>query len=494
MQAKNVKELHSNFVNFSKCDGDIKYMTLSDLLCLLKKNELEQSVLELPTQRLVLSNVYDCICGDNGDLQDLSIQCLPYMTIQFAVEEVLSLSLRFCQHLQRDLPPKKDDEERYSKLLRQSTIMAASLRSMCTSNTLLLELSQQNKIPTPHLLSSSASAAAAARPLTDSPLLLPNTAFSGSASTPSADDDAKSAAAGTTSADVSNDNISRLIESLSSLLLNIIASKQQSMRIQVTKHCAKQQLAASGPASKRQSIPNEVILDLGHFHEAILLALDVLSAVIEQHGKRVSFIFDSATNVLLQLLSGPNHRYSDHDDGGHAAADPLHSAATATPTAKGLMESPKVNRKAIECLGALCRFLPDPELKVILETLCQAMRRCLDNEQFSTMKNLFDAVATISDDQAASTEHDEAQSSAKKRRRRGLSVDNVATLCLVVMELIAGDAVTAQIEVREHGLMALETLIKNANSSSIIALFPRILPIVAQALRYGVSTDDFGRF
>lgn len=119
------------------------------------------------------------------------------MTIQFAVEEVLSLSLRFCQHLQRDLPPKKDDEERYSKVLRQSTIMAASLRAMCTSNTLLLELSQQNKIPTPHLLSSSVPAAS--RPLTDSPLLLPNTAFSGSApSAMTADDDAKSAATGTT--------------------------------------------------------------------------------------------------------------------------------------------------------------------------------------------------------------------------------------------------------------------------------------------------------
>lgn len=71
MQAKTVKELHSNFVKFAKCDVDIKYMTLSDLLCLLKKNEVEQSVLELATQRLVLSNVYDCIRGDNGDLQDL---------------------------------------------------------------------------------------------------------------------------------------------------------------------------------------------------------------------------------------------------------------------------------------------------------------------------------------------------------------------------------------------------------------------------------------
>ena len=455
MQAKNVKELHSNFVNFSKCDGDIKYMTLTDLLSLLKKNELEQSVLEEDTQRLVISNVYDCICGDNGELQDLSIQCLPFMTIQFAVEEVLSLSLKFCQHLQRDLPPKKDDEERYNKLLRQSRIITSSLRSMCTSNTLLLELSQQNKIPTPHLMSSSVGSSVGAggggggRPLTDSPLLLPNTAFSGPPLNP-IDDDSKSAATGSTSNDVSNENISRLIESLSSLLLNIIAAKQQSMRIEVTKHCAKQQ--------QQSSIPNELIVDLEHFHEPILLALDVLSAIIEQHGKRVSFIFDTATNVLLQLLSGANHQYS----GDNQSANALDAA---TSTVKALMESNKVNRKAIECLGSLCRFLPNPELKVILETLCQTMRKCREHEQYSTLKNLFGAVSKISDDQRDSSEDDlsssqsTARSKRSSRRRKGLSFDNVSTLCVVVMELITGQSVTEQIEIREHGLMAMETLI-----------------------------------
>lgn len=245
------------------------------------------------------------------------------------------------------------------------------------------------------------------------------------------------------------------------------------MRIEVARHCAKQQ-------TKGQSLPNELMLDLEHFHEAILLALDVLSAVIEQHGKRVSFIFDSATNVLLQLLSGPKPLYWDHVEPDHV--EPDHAA-------KGLMESPKVNRKAIECLGALCRFLPDPELKVILETLCQTMRRCLENEHFSTTKNLFDAVATISDDQTASTEHDQAAAAktANKRRPKGLSLDNVTTLCLAVMELVAHDAVREHIQLREHGLIAIETLLKNAKYSAVITLFPSIMPIVAEALRYALT-------
>eukprot|EP01084_Bolivina_argentea_P052967 97239_1 len=210
MQSKNIKELHSNFVNFIKCDSDIKFMTLSDLLSLLKKNELEVSVLELETQRLIISNIYECICGDNGDLQDLSIQCLPYITIQFNKEEIISLSLKLCKHLQHDLPSKKDDEEKYNSILRQLIIITNSIKSMCKSNKLLYELSLQkgnikDKIPTPTL--------------NDSPLLLPNTAFTTESKTESKIDSNNDINNNNNNNNITNENITQLIESLSSLLL-----------------------------------------------------------------------------------------------------------------------------------------------------------------------------------------------------------------------------------------------------------------------------------
>ena len=257
--------------------------------------------------------------GDNGDLQDLSIQCLPYITIQFNLEEIISLSLKLCKHLQNDLPSKKEHgEEKYNDILRQCIVITNSIKSMCKSNILLIELSKQNnpnnKIPTPHLLSKNTKTNANDQTLSESPLLLPNTAFSTDTNTQNDNDNNNEDDTKMTNNDtINHENITQLIQSLSSLLLNIIASKQQSMKIAFEKHIKKQQqLLSNNKASNTSgSIQNEIIISFEHYHEQILFALDILSTIIDNHGQNVSFIFESATSVLLQLLSGAHHDYSD---------------------------------------------------------------------------------------------------------------------------------------------------------------------------------------
>eukprot|EP01083_Nonionella_stella_P290978 990129_1 len=434
MQSKTVKELHHNMRNFSKCDADLKYMTLTDLLSLLKKNELEPSILGIDTQRLVLGNIYQCICGDKGDLQDLSMQCLPYITIQFNSEEMISLSLKLCKHLQSDLPSRQDDEEKYNSILRESVVITNSIKCMCCANRVLFNMSHQ-RISAPPLL-------------TDSPLLLPQTAFTNTAAT--SDDQKtqnKSNDDGSNPTSIANhENISRLIESLSSLLLNIIASKQQSMMIEFTKH-------NDNPREWLASICFE------HYHEQILFALDVLFTIIDNHGKAVSFIFESASSVLLNLLSGAHHDYTNSNN-------------KITENTK-VLESKKVNKKAIECLGSLSRFLPDKELKHIINTLCDTITKCIEQREYTTLKNLFDAINKISND-----------------CNKKLSFASQCELCNKTLSVISSDAMKEEIEVREYGLMALETLIANSSSSNIISLFPEILAVLSLGLKYDPNVHN----
>ena len=148
-----------------------------------------------------------------------------------------------------------------------------------------------------------------------------------------------------------------------------------------------------------------------------------------------------------------------------------------------------MNKKAIECLGSLSRFLPHNELTVIIDTLCQTITKCEKNQEYSTLKNLFNAINTISNDQAIKQQlnkfkdKDDAKTSTKNNNK-GLSFASVKQLCFIVIDVISNENMQSQIEVREYGFMALETLIKNSYSSNIISLFPQFLPVIADGLKY----------
>ena len=213
--------------------------------------------------------------------------------------------------------------------------------------------------------------------------------------------------------------------------------------------------------AKNVKTKSEAILSFEHYHDLILFALDILAAIIVNHGQNVSFIFDSAISVFFQLLSGANYVYSDQDK---VVKQSEHSTAH-----NKIFESKKVNKKVIECLGSLSRFLPQNELNLIIDKLCQNMSKCVANAQYSTLKNLFNAIIKISNDQMD---------------KKGLSQANMSKLCGIIIGIISNDGIKQQIEVREYGFMALETLIKNSNSSNIIGAFPQILEVVANALRF----------
>ena len=351
--AKTLAQLQSSFKNLSKVDADLKYMAIDDLLSALKRNEYDSNntddvnkvIFDTNTANLIIRGLIEQIASERGELQDLSIQCLPYLTRQFAFENIKKMcQVIFGQYFIPDLPTKtKNNEERYNNKLKTLTTVTNAVKAIVSA----VNTNDQSE--------------------------------KSSSKEKSAEIDAKTGD-NSNNNDNNNNNNNNNKESIEAKMLELIDFVSKDLLIDVIngKHVSMSNKYDS--IVKQQTIDRQIgkdVIVVDEFNEQILYLLDILNVLFEFHGKHLKpTLFDSSINSIFNLLVGDKSKEQNE-------------------TKRKALASRKVNKKAIECLGTLSIYLSENKLNQIIDTIVVNITQTIDTKDFTNLKNYFQAISKI---------------------------------------------------------------------------------------------------